>query len=31
VLDAAAARKRARDEAFRASPDGVAMRAITGG
>ena len=28
VLDAANARKRARDEAFRASPDGAMMRAI---
>ncbi len=31
ILDAAAARKKARDEAFRASPDGAMMRAIMGG
>ena len=31
VLDAANARKRARDEAWRSSPDGALMRAIMGG
>ena len=31
VVDAATARKLARDEAFRASPDGAMMRAIMGG
>ena len=31
VLDPATARKRARDEAWRSSPDGALMRAIVGG
>ena len=31
VLDPAAARKRARDEAFRASPDAIMMRIMNGG
>jgi len=31
VVDAAAARKLARDQHFRESPDGVMMRAIMGG
>jgi len=31
VLDPVAVRKLARDERFRASPDGVMMRAIMGG
>ena len=31
VLDPATARKRARDEAYRATPDAVMMRAISGG
>ena len=31
MLDAAAVRKRAQDEAYQASPDGILMRELTGG